>query len=323
MTIRLSYGTFVANYNVNDRPMKKITFALMALVLMSLVSYGQKKMIVPIASRSSTMGTFVKIGDFVWIDADSAMYRSKVALGPSATGTYLTADASRYAVAKIAAGRNALTATTLDVSGAATLGATLALTGNLAINTNKFTVAASSGNTVVAGTLGVTGNVAVNTNKFNVTAASGNTAIAGTLAVTGATTQTGKFTCADTIAAAVATTSGNASVGGALSVTGNVAVNTNKFTVTAASGNTVVAGTLGVTGNVAVNTNKFTVAASSGNTVVAGTLGVTGLATMSAGAVVTADTTTAVVGKIVYVAADSSFYGCRSTLAAKKWYKLN
>lgn len=43
-----------------------------------------------------------------------------------------------------------------------------------------------SGNALIAGTLGVTGNFAVNTNKFSVTAASGNTAVAGTLAVTGA-----------------------------------------------------------------------------------------------------------------------------------------
>lgn len=34
-------------------------------------------------------------------------------------------------------------------------------------------------------------------------------------------------------------------------------------------------------------------------------------------------TVTAVVGKIVYQAADSSFYGCRSTVAPKKWYKLH
>lgn len=39
---------------------------------------------------------------------------------------------------------------------------------------------------------------------------------------------------------------------------------------------------------------------------------------------VAGDTTvTAVIGKIVYQAADSSFYGCRSTVAPKKWYKLN
>jgi hypothetical protein len=80
------------------------------------------------------------------------------------------------------------------------MASTLGVTGDFAVNTNKFTVAAASGNTVVAGTLGVTGattlsstlaitgDVAVNTNKFNITAASGNTTIAGTLGVTGAVT---------------------------------------------------------------------------------------------------------------------------------------
>lgn len=66
--------------------------------------------------------------------------------------------------------------------------AALNLSGDFAIATTKFTVAAASGNTVVAGTLGVTGNVAVNTNKFTVTAASGNTVVAGTLGVTGVAT---------------------------------------------------------------------------------------------------------------------------------------
>lgn len=77
---------------------------------------------------------------------------------------------------------------------------------NIAVNTNKFTVAASSGNTAVGGTLAVTGaasftstvdsagNFSVATNKLTVAAASGNTAIAGTLAVTGASTFTGLVT---------------------------------------------------------------------------------------------------------------------------------
>ena len=65
----------------------------------------------------------------------------------------------------------------LTVTGAA------AFNGGIAADTNKFTVADTSGNTVIAGTLGVTGDVAVNTNKLNITASSGNTAIAGTLDV--------------------------------------------------------------------------------------------------------------------------------------------
>lgn len=155
-------------------------------------------------------------------------------------------------------------ATALQISnaGVASTG-TLASTGNLAINTDKFTVAASSGNTAVAGTLGVTGDLAVNTNKFTVAAASGNTVVAGTLGVTGAST----------LAALGATTGVFSST---LSATGDLAINTNKFNVTAASGNTAIAGTLSAAGNFAINTNQFTVAASSGNTVVAGTLSATG-----------------------------------------------
>ena len=98
------------------------------------------------------------------------------------------------------------------------LGSTLGVAGNFAVNGTKFTVDSTNGNTSLAGTLTLSSSsdIAVNTNKFTVAAASGNTTIAGTL------------------------TLGSAS---------DIAVNTNKFTVAASSGNTVVAGTLGVTGN--------------------------------------------------------------------------
>jgi hypothetical protein len=46
---------------------------------------------------------------------------------------------------------------TVLVTGAGTFSSTLGVAGDFAVNTNKFTVAASTGNTVVAGTLGATG----------------------------------------------------------------------------------------------------------------------------------------------------------------------
>lgn len=63
--------------------------------------------------------------------------------------------------------------------------------GNFTVNTNKFTVAGSSGNTSVGGTLNSVGAFTVNTNKFSVLPASGNTTVAGTLSVAGAVSLSG------------------------------------------------------------------------------------------------------------------------------------
>jgi hypothetical protein len=123
--------------------------------------------------------------------------------------------------------------TTAAVTGAATFGSTVGITGNVAVNTDKFTVAASSGNTLVAGTLNVTG-----AQTFT-----GNTTHSGTLAVTGAQTLAGATTCSSTLAVA-----GAATLSGAANVVGAFSVNTDKLTVAAASGNTAIAGTLAVTG---------------------------------------------------------------------------
>lgn len=53
--------------------------------------------------------------------------------------------------------------------------------------------ASAAGDTVITGTLGVSGDVAVATNKFTVAAASGNTACAGTLTATGDVAAAGGF----------------------------------------------------------------------------------------------------------------------------------
>ena len=64
----------------------------------------------------------------------------------------------------------------------------------------EVTGAATISGAVIAGsTLAVTGDVAIGSNKFNVTAASGNTQIDGTLTVDGATTQTGALTLSSSL----------------------------------------------------------------------------------------------------------------------------
>lgn len=142
--------------------------------------------------------------------------------------------------------------------------------GDIAINTNKFTVARATGNTVVAGTLTVAGAIAangtitlgagddligsstsditINTNKFTVAGASGNTVIAGTLGVTGAST----FTAGITANGGVTLGAGDDLIG---SSTSDITINTNKFTVAGASGNTVIAGTASVGGTLDVTGN--------------------------------------------------------------------
>lgn len=117
---------------------------------------------------------------------------------------------------------------TLGVTGITTLTGLLNADGGIAVDTNAFTVADTTGNTAIAGTLDVTGatsltgllnadgGIAVDTNKFTVSAA-GAVVIASTLTVTGAAAFNGGVTC-----------------------------DTDKFTVANGTGNTVIAGTLAV-----------------------------------------------------------------------------
>lgn len=106
------------------------------------------------------------------------------------------------------------------------------------IQSGGLTVTAG-GLTVSAGATALAGDLAINTNKFTVAAASGNTAIAGTLAVTGAITASGGVVgnLTGNVTGAV---TGNASTASALqtarTINGTSFDGTTNITVTAAAG---------------------------------------------------------------------------------------
>jgi hypothetical protein len=110
---------------------------------------------------------------------------SALAVNSSATAAFLsqTSSAAPAWVSSIGTGVVMLQASP-TTTGTLTAAA-INMSGNLAIATTKFTVAAASGNTLAAGTFDVTGNFNVNTNKFSVVASSGNTTVAGTVTLNG------------------------------------------------------------------------------------------------------------------------------------------
>ena len=162
--------------------------------------------------------------------------------------------------------------TTLDTSGAATVGSTLDVTSDFTVGaTSEFVVTAADGNTATSGSLGVGTTLGV----------TGAATLSSTLGVSGLTTLA------------------------AVDVGGDVDIGSGNFVVTAADGNTATLGslgvgtTLGVTGlttlaavdvggDVDIGGGMFTVAAGDGNTVITGTLSA-GATTLSSTLDVTGD----------------------------------
>ena len=212
------------------------------------------------ANGSTSIASTLEIGGTTTVGGDFGVAAGKFIVAASTGNTSVAGTLGVTGATTLSS--------TLGVTGATTLSSTLGVTGDLSVNTNKFTVAATSGNTAVGGTLNVTstadigGNFSVATNKFTVNATNGNAAVAGDLTVTGSINLN-----------AVTATTG--------SFSGDLTVGTNKFTVAATSGDTAVGGTLSSAGNFSVATNKFTVNATSGNTAVGGTLTVSGTSSLN------------------------------------------
>lgn len=179
------------------------------------------------------------------VQTNATATSSTVAVAGSLTSNTLTVGSGSNTLAFTSGGGLNLYAGKFTV---ASTGATNAA-GDFSVNTNKFTVNATSGNTAVAGTLNSAGNFSVATTKFTVAASTGNTLIEGT------TTSRGNLVVgagAGTFTVAAGT--GNTVIGGTASVAGNFSVATSKFTVDSGTGNTAAAGNLTVTGSVLSNT---------------------------------------------------------------------
>jgi hypothetical protein len=194
---------------------------------------------------------------------------------------------------------------TLTGTGAASLSSTLAVAGDLSVNTDKFTVAATSGNTAVAGTLNVAGEATlasakvsdltathivlagndgaleqsddltfngtdfmIGGDKFVVTKSNGNTDIAGTLGVDGA------VSLASTLAVTGEATLASATVS-----------DLSQYRVVLAGLNGALVDDVNLTfngTNLVVGNNKVTIAQLTGNTAIDGTLNVAADATFTA-----------------------------------------
>ncbi len=193
-------------------------------------------------------------------------------------------------------------------SGALTVAGATALNGGLTMDTNKFTVADTSGNTLIAGSLTANGGLTMDGGIVTIADATGNTIIGGSLLANSAT------------------------ITGATALNGGLTMDTTAFTVADTTGNTVIAGSatvasLVITGSSALNggltmdTSAFTVADTSGNVSTAGTLAVAGTSTLSgkvvgapSGVIVLADDFTLVPTRTVQlVSADGAIGGVIGT----------
>jgi hypothetical protein len=197
----------------------------------------------------------------------------------------------------ISAAGNVAAGGTLTITGGTALNDTLTVTGVTALNggltmdSNKFTVADTSGNVATAGTLTATGATALNggltmdTNKFTVADTSGNVATAGTLAVAGTSAFTGAITSNAGVIVDNITIDGTeidlSSGDLTIDVAGDIILNADGGDISLQDGSATFGSLTNNSGQLIIKSATTTAATFSGaNVDFAGTVDVTGAATL-------------------------------------------
>ena len=177
------------------------------------------------------------------------------------------------------------------VAGTFTVTGVTALNGGLTMDSNKFTVANTSGNVATAGTMTVTGATALDggltmdTDKFTVADTSGNVATAGTLAVTGTSAFTGAVTADAGVSIDNITIDGTeidlSSGDLTLDVAGDIILNADGGDISLQDASVTFGSLTNTSGNLIIKSGTTTAATFSGaNVDFAGTLDATGAATL-------------------------------------------
>jgi hypothetical protein len=242
------------------------------------------------------LATYAAPGDNDLLDAGEVKLRDLVSVGSTSVDTTI-ANLNTVFAATVASGLTGVTS-----SGLANLN------GGIAVDTNKFTVAAN-GTVATAGTITANAGIVVDTLTIDgsTITSSGDIILDaatdiildadgediflkdGTVLFATMTNNSNDLTIA-VVGGDISFSDDNLTTTGLSNLDGGIAVDTNKFTVNGdGSGNVAIAGTAAVTGaltttglsnldgGIAVDTNKFTVdGGGTGNTVVAGTSTLTG-----------------------------------------------